>query len=187
MKLASMTDLSFDIVSVLPGQLFLSSCRDEDITFGFQNVSLIGMRVREAHNSAMLLKRKTNMFKKQFQYGPLTRISRNLDWSSSLYWPVYSPPALLGLSRWGSKCCRRSQRFQHTWHHNGEGTAWNADPHYRNPERERKHKLSNNELWGFFCESAAPVWFDLALQLYLCKTISIPFKTIETVGWLSVY
>lgn len=52
------SDLSFDIVSVLPGQLFLSSCRDEDITISFQNVPLIWLRVGEAHNGTMLLKRK---------------------------------------------------------------------------------------------------------------------------------
>lgn len=52
------SDLSFDIVSVLPGQLFLSGCRDEDITISFQNVSLIWLRVGEAHNGAVLLKRK---------------------------------------------------------------------------------------------------------------------------------
>jgi len=53
-----MSDLSFDIVSILPGQLFLSSCWDEDITLSFQNVSLIRLRVGEAHNGTMLLRKK---------------------------------------------------------------------------------------------------------------------------------
>ncbi len=62
------SDLSFDIVSVLPGQLFLSSSRDEDITISFQNVPLVWLRVGEAHNGTMLLQRKHKYIKKQFKY-----------------------------------------------------------------------------------------------------------------------
>lgn len=73
------SDLSFDIVSVLPGQLFLSSCRDEDITLSFQNVSLIRLRVGEAHNGTMLLKKKHKHIQKPVQVQKegqiLTRVS----------------------------------------------------------------------------------------------------------------
>lgn len=61
------SDLGFDIVSILPGQLFLSSCRDEDITLSFQNVSLIRLRVGEAHNGTMLLKTKHKHIQKPVQ------------------------------------------------------------------------------------------------------------------------
>lgn len=49
------SNLSFDVGSVLPGKLLLSSGRDEDITVCLQDVPVIGLSIREAHNSAMLL------------------------------------------------------------------------------------------------------------------------------------
>ncbi len=130
------SDLSFDIVSVLPGQLFLSSSRDEDITISFQNVPLVWLRVGEAHNGTMLLQRKHKYIKKQFKFrnkGTFSPGNQKSYCKWTLNWPVCSPPALWGPCRWGSRCCHRFQQFPHTWHHNGGGNAWNADPHYQNP------------------------------------------------------
>lgn len=49
------SDLGFDVRSVLPGQLLLSGSRDEDVTVCLQDATIIGLSIREAHNSTMLL------------------------------------------------------------------------------------------------------------------------------------
>lgn len=48
--------LGFDLVCIPLGQLFLSSCRDQDVTVGLKKVSFVWGRVRKTNDGSILLK-----------------------------------------------------------------------------------------------------------------------------------
>ena len=49
------SDLGFDFVRIVPGQLLLAGGGDQDVTVGLQDAAFVRCRVGEAHDGAVLL------------------------------------------------------------------------------------------------------------------------------------
>ena len=54
--------LGLDVVCVLPGQLLLAGCRDQDVAVGLEDVALVRRGIGEADDRAVLLRGLVKFF-----------------------------------------------------------------------------------------------------------------------------